>query len=147
MPDPDRRYQSIALLAPSVIEVLEPLLLVIPRLISLLLADIPKAFVMGENGIHRSELPIVPRNVIREAVVNALMHRNYRTRQPVQIIRFSNRIEVRNPGHSLKPVDSMGEPGSISRNEKIANVLHEASIAETKGTGFTTMNNAMRFTP
>ncbi len=136
VPDPDRRYQSI--------EVLEPLLLAIPRLITLLLADIPKAFVMGENGIHRSELPIVPRNAIREAVVNALMHRNYRTRQPVQIIRFSNRIEIRNPGHSLKAVESLGEPGSISRNEKIANVLHEASIAETKGTGFTTMNNAMR---
>jgi ATP-dependent DNA helicase RecG len=136
VPDPDRRYQSI--------EVLEPLLLAIPRLIALLLADIPKAFVMGENGIHRSELPIVPRNVIREAVVNALMHRNYRTRQPVQIIRFSNRIEIRNPGSSLKPIESLGEPGSISRNEKIANVLHEASIAETKGTGFATMNNAMR---
>jgi ATP-dependent DNA helicase RecG len=136
VPDPDRRYQSI--------EVLEPLLLAIPRLITLLLADIPKAFVMGENGIHRSELPIVPRNAIREAVVNALMHRNYRTRQPVQIIRYSNRIEIRNPGHSLKSVESLGEPGSVARNEKIANVLHEASIAETKGTGFSTMKTAMR---
>jgi ATP-dependent DNA helicase RecG len=136
VPDPDRRYQSI--------EVLEPLLLAIPRLITLLLADIPKAFVMGENGIHRSELPIVPRNAIREAVVNALMHRNYRTRQPVQIIRYSNRIEIRNPGHSLKSVESLDEPGSVTRNEKIANVLHEASIAETKGTGFSTMKTAMR---
>jgi ATP-dependent DNA helicase RecG len=136
VPDPDRRYQSI--------EVLEPLLLAIPRLITLLLADIPKAFVMGENGIHRSELPIVPRNAIREAVVNALMHRNYRTRQPVQIIRYSNRIEIRNPGHSLKSVESLDEPGSVTRNEKIANVLHEASIAETFGTGFSTMKTAMR---
>jgi ATP-dependent DNA helicase RecG len=136
VPDPNRRYQSI--------EILEPLLLAIPRLITLLLADIPKAFVMGENGIHRSELPLIPRNVIREAVVNALMHRNYRTRQPVQIIRFSNRIEIRNPGYSLKPIDSFSEPGSISRNGKIANVLHEASIAETKGTGFSAMNRAMQ---
>jgi ATP-dependent DNA helicase RecG len=134
--DPDRRYQSI--------EVLEPLLLAIPRLITLLLADIPKAFVMGENGIHRSELPIVPGDVIREAIVNALMHRNYRTYQPVQVIRFSNRVEIRNPGHSLKPLDSLGEPGSVARNSKIANVLHEVGIAETKGTGFTTMNSLMK---
>lgn len=89
VPDPNNRYQTV--------EIIEPLLLSIPRLVSLVLNDIPKAFSIGDNGIYRREVPVIPRTVIREAIVNALMHRNYRTRQPVQIIRFSNRLEIRNP--------------------------------------------------
>jgi ATP-dependent DNA helicase RecG len=135
VPDPNHRYQTV--------EIIEPLLLSIPRLVSLVLNDIPKAFSIKDNGIHRQEVPLIPRTVIREAIVNALMHRNYRTRQPVQIIRFSNRLEIRNPGHSLKPFDSLGEPGSITRNEKIAAVLHEVGIAETKGTGIRVMIDEM----
>jgi len=136
IPDPAHRYQTI--------EILEPLLIAIPKLVTLILNDIPKAFTLGENGIHRSEVPLIPRTVIREAIVNALMHRNYRIRQPVQIIRFSNRLEIRNPGHSLKPIDSLGEPGSVTRNEKIAAVLHEIGIAETKGSGIRVMFDEMQ---
>lgn len=61
-----------------------------------------------------------------------------------KIIRFSNRLEIRNSGHSLKPVDSLGEPGSITRNDKIAAVLHEIGIAETKGSGIRVMFDEMR---
>src|SRR5438045_7915019 len=67
------------------------------------------------------------------------MHRSYRTRQPLQIIRFSDRIEIRNPGASLVPVDRLGEPGSISRNEKIAAVFHDTRLAENKGLGIAKM--------
>ncbi|TRU94520.1 MAG: transcriptional regulator [Microcystis wesenbergii Mw_QC_B_20070930_S4] len=125
--DPDKRFQ--------VVEVREPLLLAIPRLITLVLNDLPKAFSLDENGIHRRETPIIPRRVIREAIVNAVMHRNYRERSPVQIIRFSDRLEIRNPGYSLKPTDEFDQPTSKTRNEKIATVLHEVNMAETKGSG------------
>jgi len=135
VPNPSNRYQTV--------EIIEPLLMAIPRLVSLILTDIPKAFQIGDGGLYRQEVPLLPRTVIREAIVNALMHRNYRTRQPVQIIRFSNRLEIRNPGHSLKPFDSLGEPGSITRNEKIAAVLHDVGIAETKGTGIRVMMDEM----
>ncbi len=40
------------------------------------------------------------------------MHRSYRSQQPTQIIRFANRLELRNPGYSLKAPDRLGEPGS-----------------------------------
>ena len=126
--DPDKRYQSS-------IEIREPLLLAIPKLITLVLNDLPKAFGLEENEIHRRETPLIPRKVIREAIVNAVMHRNYRERNPVQIIRFSDRLEIHNPGYSLKPTDEFDQPGSKTRNEKIAAVLHELNIAETKGSG------------
>ena len=133
--DPDNRYEGV--------EWRECLMTLIPRVINYVMEDIPKAFSLSESDVHRRDIPRIPQNVIREAVVNALMHRSYRIKQPIQIIRYSNRIEIRNPGYSLKPDDRLGEPGSISRNEKIAAVLHETLFAETKGTGIRTMRQLM----
>lgn len=132
---PDARYTSV--------EFRGPLMTLIPRVIQQVLADIPAAFSLAKDEIHRRDLPLVPRDVIREAVVNALMHRNYRTALPVQVLRYTNRIEIRNVGHSLKPEDRLGDPGSLARNPAIAAVLHEAGLAETKGSGIRTMKRLM----
>lgn len=135
VPKPDERFESI--------DMLGPLMDVIPRAINAVLDDIPKAFYLPPNSNQRTDLPLVPRDAIREAIVNAVMHRSYRQRQPVQIIRYSNRLEIRNPGHSLVPDDRLGEPGSMLRNEKIAAVLHETRYAETKGTGIRAMRESL----
>jgi ATP-dependent DNA helicase RecG len=133
--DIENRYQSI--------EKLGPLLVTIPQLISQILDDIPKAFALQGSSIYRKDLPLIPGKVIREAVVNALMHRNYRSHEPVQIIRYANRLEIKNPGYSLVPEEKLGEPGSRTRNPKIAAALHDAGLAETKGTGIRVMRDAM----
>ena len=135
VPDPDKRYQSI--------EKLGPLMLTIPALISQVLEDIPKAFTLAEDGVRRRDVPLIPRKVIREALVNSVMHRSYHRHQPVQIIRYANRIEIKNPGYSLVPDERLGEPGSKSRNPKIAAILHDVGFAETKGTGIRAMREAM----
>jgi ATP-dependent DNA helicase RecG len=126
--DSNERYQAVT-------EIREPLLLAIPRLIALIINDLPKAFHLEENSLQRQDIPLIPSKVIREAIPNAVMHRNYRTASPIQIIRYANRLEIHNPGYSLKPVDEIDQPGSLARNETIAAVLHEIGIAETKGTG------------
>ena len=54
-------------------------------------------------------------------------------------MRYSNRIEILNPGFSLKDMASLGTPGSRMRNPAIAAVLHEINWAETKGSGIRTM--------
>lgn len=135
--NPDERYQSLE-------EWLSPLMLVATDVIGAVMDDIPKSFFLPEGEIYRRDIPIVPERVIREAVVNALMHRSYRTPQPTQIIRYSNRIEIRNAGASLVPEDQLGEPGSVPRNPKIAAVFHDTGLAENKGTGVRTMREAMR---
>ena len=135
VPDPEKRYQAV--------EKLGALILVIPSLVSQVMQDIPKAFTLAEDGIHRKDVPLVPHNVIREAIVNAVMHRNYRKHSPAQIIRYANRIEIRNAGYSLKPEEQLGQPGSVPRNPKIAAVLHDVGLAETKGTGVRAMREAM----
>jgi ATP-dependent DNA helicase RecG len=81
--------------------------------------------------------------VIREAIVNAVMHRSYRIHGAIQIIRYANRLEIRNPGHSLKAEEQLGEPGSETRNPRLAAVLHEVNIAETKGSGIRAMRELM----
>jgi ATP-dependent DNA helicase RecG len=86
---------------------------------------------------------VIPLRVIREALVNALMHRSYRSHSPVQIIRYANRLEIRNPGFSLKSPEHLGEPGSQPRNPKIAAVLHETRFAETKCSGIRVMRESM----
>jgi ATP-dependent DNA helicase RecG len=125
--DPDERFQSV--------DILGPLVKSIPRAISAILDDIPKGVSARARFGPAAGTPPDSRSAIREAVVNAVMHRGYRQKSSTQIIRYSNRLEIRNPGHSLKPDDRLGEPGSITRNEKIAGVLQDARYAETKGSG------------
>jgi ATP-dependent DNA helicase RecG len=134
--DPEKRYTAL--------ESRGPLLLLIPRVVQQVLADIPATFSLNGDGVHRQDVPLIPGTVIREAIVNALMHRNYRSASPVQVIRYQNRIEIRNSGFSLKPEERLGEPGSYARNPTIAAVLHEIGLAETKGSGIRTMRELMK---
>jgi ATP-dependent DNA helicase RecG len=109
-----------------------------------ILDDLPKAFTIPGEGMQRSEKPLIPSRVIREAVINTLMHRDYRVNSPIQILRYSNRLEFRNPGYSLKSEESLGDPGSQARNPWIAEVLHETRFAETKGRGISIMQEQMK---
>ena len=77
-------------------------------------------------------------------LVNALMHRDYRENRPMQIIRYSDRIEVHNAGYSLTPDDRFGEPGSTLRNPCLSAVFRDVRLAEAKGTGIRAVRRAMK---
>lgn len=121
-----------------------PLLTLLERTQAAIADDLPRDFRLPEGALRREEVPSLPLRVIREAVVNAAMHRSYRAPQPTQIIRYTNKLEILNPGYSLKAPDRLGEPGSEPRNPTIAAVLHELGFAETKGTGIRAMQLGMR---
>lgn len=135
VPDPERRFDTI--------ELRDSMFRLIRRAQAAVLDDLPKAFDLKEGGLQRLDKPVIPQRVIREALVNALMHRSYRSHSPVQIIRYANRLEIRNPGFSLKSPEHLGEPGSEPRNPRIAGVLHETRFAETKGSGIRVMRETM----
>ncbi len=135
VPDPDRRFDTI--------DLRDPLLRLVRRAQAAILDDLPKGFALQEGDLQRRDTPAIPLRVIREALVNALMHRSYRSHSPVQIIRYANRLEIRNPGFSLKSQDHLGEPGSQLRNPKIAAALYDTRLAETKGSGIRVMRESM----
>ena len=135
VPDPERRFDTV--------ELRDPLFRLIRRAQAAVLDDLPKGFNLPEGELQRQDKPVIPQRVIREALVNALMHRSYRSHGPVQIIRYANRLEIRNPGFSLKSPEHLGEPGSEPRNPRIAAVLHETRFAATKGSGIRVMRETM----
>lgn len=129
--DPENRFQSI--------DIRKPLLLALPQAEASIIDELPKGFRLPEGQLQSVQEPILPRKVIREALANAAMHRNYTQHSPTQIIRYSNRIEIRNVGYSLKEPAQLGTPGSRLRNPTIAAVLHDLHLAEAKGTGIRAM--------
>ena len=119
-----------------------PLILLVYRLINAINDDLPKGFLLNDNSLQAKSVGL-PIKALREAIVNALIHRSYREHRPTQVIRYDNRIEIINPGYSLKAEDQLGKPGSETRNPFIASVFHETNLAETKGTGIRAMRKLM----
>ena len=136
VPDADHRYDSI--------DVRDPLLLAFRRAYQAITDDLPRSFVLEAGSPERRDRTAVPEAVVREALVNALTHRDYRIQSATQIIRYSDRIEIRNPGHSLVGEEQFGQPGSFPRNPRVADVFREMRLAENKGTGIEAMRRAMK---
>lgn len=130
--DPDQRFSTTLDLRDCIIRL-------ITKLESAILDDMPYYFRLEEGQSQRSDQPLLPQKVIREAVVNALMHRDYHVNQPTLIVRYKNRLEIQNPGYSLKPLTEAENMGSRLRNPIIAAALYDLNFAETKGSGLRTM--------
>ena len=133
--NPDHRFDTL--------EIRAPLFTAIRRATNTVRDELIQSFSLPEGALAREDEPTLPLRVIREAIVNAVMHRSYRIHGAIQIIRYVNRLEIRNPGHSIKAEEQLGEPGSETRNPRIAAVLHEVNIAETKGSGIRAMRELM----
>lgn len=74
---------------------------------------------------------------VREAILNALVHRDYTLDHPTQLKVFSDRIEIVSFG-SLLPELSISELGmgiSACRNPKLANLFYRLGLIEAYGTG------------
>ncbi|MDL2329656.1 putative DNA binding domain-containing protein, partial [Desulfosarcina sp. OttesenSCG-928-A07] len=53
---------------------------------------------MRLEGLYRVDVPEIAIPAIREAIINAFCHRDYRDPEYVQVAVFKNRVEIRNPG-------------------------------------------------
>ena len=82
----------------------------------------------------------IPRSVIYETIVNAVVHRDYNSTGSVQVTVTRNRIIVRNPGTlpvELTKADLLKEHGSYPHNPLVAEVMFQAGYIEKYGTGIT----------
>ncbi len=104
-------------------------------------------FVMSKIAAHvgtRSEsaqAPVtyeIPRDVVAEAIVNAVAHRDYTSHASVQVMLFADRLEIANPGELPRSLtlESLRHPhNSVPRNPLIAEGLYLTQYIERMGTG------------
>lgn len=135
MENVDRRFYTI--------DMRGPMILTINRIFNTITDDLPHGFILHEGNLQAERGIGLSDKVLREALVNAFIHRSFRVNSPIQVIRYNNRIEIINPGFSLKSEESLGEPGSVLRNPFISAIFHETNLAETKDSGIRTMRRLM----
>lgn len=101
---------------------------------------------MRIRGFTREEVPEYPLAVAREAVVNAVAHRDYSLRgDSIRLLMFNDRMEVYSPGRLPGHVtlDNMLHE-RFSRNEIIVQVLSDLGFIERLGYGIDRMIAAMQ---
>lgn len=98
------------------------------------------------KGTYRQEQDAYPEVAVREAIANAVCHRDYNVvGSDVRFAMFDDRIEITSPGGlpSRITVQLLGTGVSEARNRVIARVFREMGIIEEWGQGTTRMREAM----
>lgn len=89
------------------------------------------------DGLFRKFIPNYEEEVIRELIVNALVHRPYTTRGDIFINLFHDRLEIHNPGRFPVGVTEKNIlHKTVRRNEHLAKVFYDLSLMEREGSGF-----------
>ena len=84
----------------------------------------------------------IPREVVAEAIVNAVAHRDYTSNGSVQVMLFADRLEVWNPGRLPQSLTlaMLREPhGSVPANPLLVEPLYLVKYIERMGTGTSDM--------
>jgi ATP-dependent DNA helicase RecG len=88
-------------------------------------------------GLFRDYIEDYPEIVLREMLINAIVHRDYSRQQIIEIRKFPNYIEFESPGHFPQGIDETNFLRKTNpRNPNIMDVMREVSYAEKAGTGF-----------
>lgn len=100
------------------------------------------------RGIRRIDIPMAPEVALREAVVNAVIHRDYAiTGSQVLLEVFADRIVVTSPGalpNHMTVERATGGGAPRSRNEMMANAMVVRRLMERRGRGWLVIRRAMR---
>ena len=132
-----------------------PLLTMVPEIINAIKRNLGRRTFI--KGLFREDVMEYPELFFREAVTNALIHRDYSLLargSAVQVKIFPDRIEMSNPGGLFGPVmeDRLGEQGlQAARNSYLIKILEDCPVpgekgplCENRGTGILHMIQALR---
>ncbi|MCL2046654.1 MAG: putative DNA binding domain-containing protein [Oscillospiraceae bacterium] len=98
------------------------------------------------ESVRRENILELPEDALREAIVNAVSHRDYFEKGArIMVEVFDDRVEVVSPGGVCKGItpENFGSI-SLTRNNVIVNLLHRCGYIEQMGTGINRMRNAAR---
>jgi len=92
-----------------------------------------------EGQLSRVDTPAIPFKVLREGVLNALIHRDYSMEgASVDVAIYDDRVEIDSPGrlpYGIELGDLTKKHKSIRRNQLLANVLYASGMIEKWGRG------------
>ena len=102
--------------------------------------------IIDRSQMQRTAVPPVPFEMVREAVVNALIHRDYDIRAAkCQLVIDANTIVVKSPGAPLPPITLKQlqefKAPMLSRNPELHYVFARMGMAEERGLGIKTLQN------
>lgn len=89
------------------------------------------------DGLYRQHVPAFDEVVVRELLVNALVHRPYTQRGDIFLNLHPDRLEVVNPGPlplGVTPQNVLHT--TVRRNEQLARLFHDLKLMEREGSGF-----------
>jgi len=89
------------------------------------------------EGLFRQQVPSFDQRVVRELLVNALVHRPYTQRGDIFLNLHPDKLQVVNPGLlplGVTPRNILHQ--SVRRNNELARVFHDLSLMEREGSGF-----------
>ena len=89
------------------------------------------------DGLYRQKVPAFDEIVVRELLVNALVHRPYTQRGDIFLNLHPDRLEVVNPGPlplGVTPQNVLHT--TVRRNEHLARLFHDLKLMEREGSGF-----------
>lgn len=101
--------------------------------------------IIDDNG-HRADKPEYPIKAVREAIINALVHRDYSIHTenvPIRIEMYRDRMEITNSGglYGKISIDALGKIRPETRNAALANMLELLKITENRYSGIPTMRS------
>ncbi|MDR0284361.1 MAG: putative DNA binding domain-containing protein [Propionibacteriaceae bacterium] len=123
-----------------------PLITLADRVLDLIYTKYFRAYITYE-GIQRVENFPVPQAAMREAVLNAIVHRDYSTGVPIQIKVFPHEVIIYNDGglpDDWTVDDLLGQHRSQPRNPGIAGAFFRSGQIETWGRGIVKIEEACR---
>jgi ATP-dependent DNA helicase RecG len=92
-----------------------------------------------DGSLQRKEIPEIPMDAVREAIINSFCHRDFRSSQNNEVTIYKDRVEIYNPGtfpEGLTPQDFIkGSERSIPRNPVLARLMYYSRDIEHFGTG------------
>lgn len=102
--------------------------------------ELIKSWLMREYKLLGAKLKsetIVPEVALREAIINALMHRKYWIAGATKIALYDNRLEIFSPGNfpGLFDLSQLGDGTTHLRNPNLARIARRFGIIEKLGTG------------
>ncbi|MGN0828634.1 MAG: ATP-binding protein [Akkermansia sp.] len=93
------------------------------------------------EGLYRVERYEIPEEALREAIINAVVHRNYLQHAYIQVAIYDDRLEIISPGGLYGGLTlTQAENGTSSiRNKVLADIFAKMKLVEHWGTGLLKM--------